>query len=174
LYVTHDQRESLALASHVAVLVAGKIRQFAPALEIYRRAADRFVAGFFGWPPMQFLDGRLEADGEGLQFVGGGLRLRLSDSQSHDLARVNGEAIQIGLRPDAVSASNGYGDFTAIVRSSEVVGDRVYQRLELPGGGKLMAADRLDIPALDGVRQFSAAIERAQFFAPGEFGPRLA
>ncbi|MYM54488.1 ABC transporter ATP-binding protein [Thalassovita mangrovi] len=48
LYVTHDQSEALALADRVAVMEAGRIRQFAAPEVLYREPADCFVAGFVG------------------------------------------------------------------------------------------------------------------------------
>ncbi|SLN41353.1 Trehalose import ATP-binding protein SugC [Aquimixticola soesokkakensis] len=48
LYVTHDQSEALALADRVAVMAAGKIRQFASPETLYRAPLDCFVAGFVG------------------------------------------------------------------------------------------------------------------------------
>ncbi|TDE37555.1 ABC transporter ATP-binding protein [Antarcticimicrobium sediminis] len=48
LYVTHDQGEALALADRVAVMEAGKIRQFAAPEVLYREPVDCFVAGFVG------------------------------------------------------------------------------------------------------------------------------
>ena len=57
LFVTHDQQEALVLGSRIVVLSHGRIQQVAPPLEIYDRPANRFVAGFFGSPAMNFLDG---------------------------------------------------------------------------------------------------------------------
>ncbi|HVU38773.1 MAG TPA: ABC transporter ATP-binding protein, partial [Opitutales bacterium] len=48
IYVTHDQKEALALADRIAVLAAGRIRQVGAPREIYRRPCDRFVADFIG------------------------------------------------------------------------------------------------------------------------------
>ncbi|KAA2317097.1 ABC transporter ATP-binding protein [Pseudooceanicola sediminis] len=48
LYVTHDQGEALALADRVAVMAAGRIRQFAAPEVLYREPVDCFVAGFVG------------------------------------------------------------------------------------------------------------------------------
>jgi multiple sugar transport system ATP-binding protein len=56
VWVTHDQAEAMTLADRVVVLRAGHLRQVGPPREIYRRPADVFVAGFFGAPPMNFLD----------------------------------------------------------------------------------------------------------------------
>ncbi|MEI4472794.1 ABC transporter ATP-binding protein [Frigidibacter sp. MR17.24] len=48
VYVTHDQGEALALADRIAVMDAGRIRQFAAPETLYREPADCFVAGFVG------------------------------------------------------------------------------------------------------------------------------
>lgn len=48
IVVTHDQREAMTMADLVVVMAEGRIRQAAPPLEIYRRPADAFVAGFIG------------------------------------------------------------------------------------------------------------------------------
>jgi spermidine/putrescine ABC transporter ATP-binding subunit len=48
IFVTHDQSEALSLSDRIAVLSEGRIRQVGTPNEIYRRPADRFVAGFVG------------------------------------------------------------------------------------------------------------------------------
>jgi putative spermidine/putrescine transport system ATP-binding protein len=48
IVVTHDQREAMTMADLVVVMSEGRIRQAAPPVEIYRRPADSFVAGFIG------------------------------------------------------------------------------------------------------------------------------
>src|SRR6185369_2494886 len=59
LYVTHDQVEAMTLGDRVVVLDHGTAQQVGRPLDLYERPANRFVAGFLGWPPMNFLDGRL-------------------------------------------------------------------------------------------------------------------
>jgi multiple sugar transport system ATP-binding protein len=63
-YVTHDPVEALALADRVAVLDNGTLQQVDRPQTVYDRPHNRRVAGFFGSPPMNLLDGLLvEADG---------------------------------------------------------------------------------------------------------------
>jgi multiple sugar transport system ATP-binding protein len=57
VYVTHDQEEAMTLGSRVAVMRDGFLQQVAPPMELYRRPANRFVAGFVGSPGMNFLSG---------------------------------------------------------------------------------------------------------------------
>ena len=49
IYVTHDQREALALSDTIAVMNHGRIVQFGSPEGIYRHPADEFVARFVGY-----------------------------------------------------------------------------------------------------------------------------
>ena len=55
IYVTHDQTEAMGLADRIAVMYGGKIDQIGSPLEIYATPATRFVGGFIGIPPMNFI-----------------------------------------------------------------------------------------------------------------------
>ncbi len=63
VYVTHDQGEALTMATHVAVMRAGRIEQLGSPREIYRRPASLFVADFVGSPGINRIAGRLVAHG---------------------------------------------------------------------------------------------------------------
>ena len=55
VYVTHDQEEAMTLGDRIAVLRDGVLQQVATPMELYRRPANQFVAGFIGSPAMNFL-----------------------------------------------------------------------------------------------------------------------
>jgi multiple sugar transport system ATP-binding protein len=55
IYVTHDQTEAMGLADRIAVMYGGKIDQIGTPLEVYATPATRFVGGFLGNPPMNFI-----------------------------------------------------------------------------------------------------------------------
>src|SRR5579859_7483319 len=48
IYVTHDQKEALAVADRIAVMQRGRVLQIGTPEEIYRRPASRDVASFIG------------------------------------------------------------------------------------------------------------------------------
>ncbi|HBQ20548.1 MAG: glycerol-3-phosphate ABC transporter ATP-binding protein [Deltaproteobacteria bacterium GWA2_38_16] len=56
IYVTHDQVEAMTMGDRIVVLNEGKIQQVGTPHEIYHEPANRFVAGFMGSPPMNFLE----------------------------------------------------------------------------------------------------------------------
>jgi multiple sugar transport system ATP-binding protein len=61
VYVTHDQVEAMTLADRIVVLNQGVIEQTGAPLELYRRPANLFVAGFIGSPKMNFVQGAAAA-----------------------------------------------------------------------------------------------------------------
>jgi multiple sugar transport system ATP-binding protein len=86
IYVTHDQEEAMTLGDYVVVLKDGVVHQVDHPLELYERPVNRFVAGFVGTPPMNFLNGRLVGQD--------GLRL------------YEGKAVTLGVRPEGLSDSD--------------------------------------------------------------------
>jgi ABC-type sugar transport system ATPase subunit len=99
LYVTHDQSEAMALGDRLCVLRDGRIQQVGPPAEVYDRPANRFVAGFFGTPPMNFLTGQIRFEkGAGfLDWAGGRVPLPgfLADGVE--------TAVHVGVRPHDLS-----------------------------------------------------------------------
>ena len=100
VYVTHDQAEAMALATRVAVMDKGRIVQYAPPIEIYRRPATTFVANFVGNPPMNLLpvqarveDGRLHLTRRRPRRSG---RCRCRRAA----ARSAGQHLTLGVRPE--------------------------------------------------------------------------
>jgi multiple sugar transport system ATP-binding protein len=97
IYVTHDQTEAMGLADRIAVMYGGKIEQIGSPLEIYATPATRFVGGFIGSPPMNFIK---------VQCSQG--TARIGDAALPCPA--TGKDMELGLRgEDAALSSNGSG-----------------------------------------------------------------
>jgi multiple sugar transport system ATP-binding protein len=124
IYVTHDQVEAMTLADRIVVMHQGKIQQQGSPQELYKRPANRFVAGFIGSPPMNFLKAELDESGGRLLARGGGFALTLPDERRPAMAGFRGRAVDVGIRPSALrlgAGSNGHGvDLDVLV--SEYVG----------------------------------------------------
>ena len=130
IYVTHDQGEAMALGDRVCVMAGGAARQVGTPGEVHDRPADRFVAGFLGEPPMNFLDGTLASAPPGLCFCDrSGLRLRLPETMAAAAARAPGQVV-LGVRPWALQPVRGVAadaeDVIPVeVTAIEALGDRV-------------------------------------------------
>ena len=102
VYVTHDQAEAMTLADRVVVLKDGVVQQVDEPLAIYERPSNRFVAEFFGWPGMNFLDGRVSQENGSLFFVGPRWLLPLAQGQGDGWSARVGEPALLGLRPEDI------------------------------------------------------------------------
>jgi len=72
LYVTHDQVEAMTLGQRMIVMNAGRAEQIGTPTDVYDRPATTFVAGFIGSPPMNLLNGRVDAGGGRFELGNGG------------------------------------------------------------------------------------------------------
>ena len=105
IYVTHDQVEAMTLGDRIAVMDDGELQQVAPPLDLYDRPLNRFVAGFIGTPPMNFLDGRLAGHDGALFFeeaAQGRARVRLPQHLAELLAGRVGGPVVLGVRPEGI------------------------------------------------------------------------
>lgn len=133
LYVTHDQSEALSLGDRVAVMRKGEIVQCDDPLAVYDRPADRFVGGFLGSPPMNFLTGQVDAPADGGPVVVdlGGQSLAGPEA----LRTLHGGPVHLGVRAEAIRVSHEKQPETvsATVQVFEPLGSAVLIGAELSG-----------------------------------------
>ena len=74
VYVTHDQVEAMTMGQRIAVMSQAKLQQVGSPQELYDRPLNKFVAGFIGSPPMNFIPVTLEGSGESAMLKAEGIR----------------------------------------------------------------------------------------------------
>jgi multiple sugar transport system ATP-binding protein len=104
VYVTHDQAEAMTMADRIVVMSQGRIEQVGTPLEIYNLPATLFVAGFFGMPTMNFLEGTVEAGDGDCTFRAAGIEQPLPDTVP---ARIAGRKVVLGVRSEHVLVGDG-------------------------------------------------------------------
>ncbi len=172
VYVTHDHEEAMAMGDRMAVMDQGVIRQVGRPLDVYRTPADRFVAGFLGSPPMNFLEGSLAViDGRVIFSDGASLRVDCGPSLSPTPDR----AI-LGLRPQDLCIKT-IASATTIDATVDLVlprPDGAEIHLRTARGDVLVA--RLtsdDHPSPGTTMNLSVRPESAYLFETGEAGRNL-
>jgi multiple sugar transport system ATP-binding protein len=188
IYVTHDQEEAITLGDRVVVMKDGVVQQSAAALEIYRRPANRFVAGFLGSPPMNFLDGHLvEAQGRlwfqegGRDGAAGGARLPVPPWATTALRAHQSEALVLGVRPEALAA----GSQARFEKADNVIpmevwlvqplGDRADVYFSTPHHPRIVAQMDASVGASVGETiPIYVDLDRVHFFEGGATGRTLA
>ncbi len=95
VYVTHDQTEAITLGQRLAVLRRGRLQQVGTPRELYNTPANLFVAGFIGFPPMNFFPGSVDKGRLQLSVLENGLDLGDGGADVED-----GRQVVAGLRPE--------------------------------------------------------------------------
>ena len=101
VYVTHDQEEALTLGDRVVLLDRGEVQQAGPPEALYDRPANRAAAAFVGWPPMNFLAGRL-AESDGRLVLADGATALPVDERRDEWRPFMGRDVELGIRPEHV------------------------------------------------------------------------
>lgn len=99
IYVTHDQIEAMTLADRIVVMNGGHIQQQGTPAELFKRPVNKFVAGFLGMPPMNFLDASLVENNGTLWAEGKGFKIALPVDRAATLRNAKQSSISLGLRP---------------------------------------------------------------------------
>lgn len=100
IYVTHDQVEALSLGDRIAVMQNGRIVQCGAPMNIYDYPANKFVGGFIGTPPMNFLPGVVRVIDSKPVAVVGESQIAPSAALVPALSAKNSQPILLGIRPE--------------------------------------------------------------------------
>ena len=102
IYVTHDQVEALTMADKIVVMKLGVIQQIGGPLELYNNPDNKFVAGFIGSPPMNFINTKVEAQGDTIFVNEGTFKIEVTPAQAKVLKPYVGKQVTFGIRPEDV------------------------------------------------------------------------
>ncbi|NJE05031.1 ABC transporter ATP-binding protein [Thermococcus sp. M36] len=106
VYVTHDQAEALAMADRIAVIREGEILQVGTPDDVYYKPKYRFVGGFLGSPPMNFIEAEVE-DGR-LNVYGN--RIPLPAQYREIIEKLGVTEVLLGFRPHDAEVLKGRGE----------------------------------------------------------------
>ncbi|MDO1582585.1 ABC transporter ATP-binding protein [Rhizobium oryzicola] len=113
IYVTHDQTEAMGLSDRIAVMHGGIVEQVGSPVDVYNHPATRFVGGFIGNPPMNFIKVPVS---NGKVVVG---------ADHLPVPREAGAEVVLGLRGEAVELSSLPQGLEMKVRVAEPMGSHL-------------------------------------------------
>lgn len=130
VHVTHDQVEAMTMGERICIMKDGEIIQVGAPMDVYRNPANTFVAGFLASPPMNLLEGRLDASSNGaIDAIIGDARLQIPASLAAGFQTHHGKAVIIGLRPEdfhlSAAAARHAVELTVVAITTEVLGPEV-------------------------------------------------
>ncbi len=102
IYVTHDQVEAMTMGERIVVMKDGCIQQIDSPLDLYEKPNNRFVAGFVGSPPMNFMEMTLVEEGKSYWLDEGNFRLKLPDDLKEYVKDYVGKKVDFGIRPEDI------------------------------------------------------------------------
>ena len=152
VYVTHDQVEAMTLADRIVVMNGGVIEQIGAPGEIYNRPATRFVGGFMGAPPMNFIAADSLGDGYG---------------NGEGDADGDGDGITVGLRPEKITLTDepSADNLQGTVIFNEPLGAHTIVHLKLATGDVVtVLSDNADTPPIGTAKHLTFAATDAHLF----------
>jgi multiple sugar transport system ATP-binding protein len=182
VYVTHDQEEAMTLGDLVVVMAGGDIQQAGSPDEVFRTPVNRFVAGFVGTPPMNFLEGVLHRRGDEVVWREAAehpAEIVIPEPLAGHARSKAGQPAVLGVRPGAISVradSDAGLSFPVTVNVVEPLGEQTDLRLTTASGAMLTARVPSVYGRMPGVGQrVRVAIDpaRVHLFEPGPFGRAL-
>ena len=140
IYVTHDQVEAMTMGDRIVVMLDGVIQQIAPPLELYHEPVNKFVAGFIGSPPMNFVNGEVQTQNGSMRFVDptGQVNLEVASDHRDRLQPYAGKKVILGIRPEEFMDNRDQRivpgrSVQANVEVVEPMGSEIYLYLDFAG-----------------------------------------
>lgn len=109
VYVTHDQVEAMTLGHRIAVILNGALQQADAPMTVYEKPVNRFVAGFIGSPPMNFIEGEIKQNGDDVYFQADGFSIKILKELVEYVRDYIGKEAVFGIRPENIWETSSSG-----------------------------------------------------------------
>ncbi len=168
IYVTHDQIEAMTLGDKIVVMKDGYIQQIGAPLYLYNNPINKFVAGFIGTPPMNFLKVKVLEKGSKIVCEEGSFDVTPTAEHQKKLKAYVGQEIWFGIRPEDVEYSEKpvTGAMQLKVTNKEPLGAETHLYLMSNKGQSLIAKTTVNVQfRINDTINLIPNMEKAKFFA---------
>lgn len=121
VYVTHDQVEAMTMGDKIVVMKDGFIQQIGDPLTLYNKPINRFVAGFIGSPPMNFMVVEIKEEGGKIIADEGNFTIELTGKAAEVAKPRVGKKLTFGIRPEDLMYEEKPKDQSFVPVTVEVV-----------------------------------------------------
>jgi multiple sugar transport system ATP-binding protein len=170
IYVTHDQIEAMTMGTKIVVMKDGHVQQIGEPLYLYNHPINKFVAGFIGSPPMNFLTVTIKKEGDKILADEGSFTLTPTAEQQAALKDYVGKEVYFGVRPEDLaylSEPAGENNMQMKVTNKEPLGAETHLFLATKGQSIIarVQASSKESFKLGETVNFKPTMERCKFFA---------
>ncbi len=139
--VTHDQEEAMTMATRIALMETGRIRQVATPDEIYESPTSRFAAEFIG--SVNMIEGRIDEDMKDYVTIRS-TQLPGAIYVGHGISGYEGQEVAFAVRPEKVQISKEepvqpHNKARGKIEDIAYFGSHSVFHVRLPSGYKFMA-----------------------------------
>lgn len=172
IYVTHDQVEAMTMGDRIVVMKDGIIQQIADPITLYDNPKNKFVAGFIGTPPMNFMSGKVGKLNGTLYFQEEKFQVKIVDDMAPKLAPYLGKKVFFGIRPEDIFDKLFIGTaspeftITATVEVIEPMGYEVYLYLNTGAHSFIARVDAHERAEVNQDLEMVFNMSKAHFFDP--------
>jgi multiple sugar transport system ATP-binding protein len=122
----------MTMGDRIVVMKDGFVQQIGDPITIYDHPANKFVAGFIGTPPMNFVNGKIEKRPTGLYFNEGSFSVKIDNAMAEKLSNYENKEVVLGIRPEYIEEkrvsliNNAEWRVSAMVDVVEPIGSEAY------------------------------------------------
>ena len=180
IYVTHDQVEAMTMANKIVVMKDGFVQQIGSPLYLYNYPENKFVAGFIGSPPMNFLTVKVLEEGGAILLDEGSFKIKPDPAHLEYLKEYIDKEVFFGIRPEDMiyTQSTANNSFAVKITVVEPLGADIHLWLST-GTQPLVARTEpnyafnvgdtaLFVPRMEKARYFDRETEKAILPGPGK------
>ncbi|MBI2446984.1 MAG: sn-glycerol-3-phosphate ABC transporter ATP-binding protein UgpC [Candidatus Omnitrophica bacterium] len=170
VYVTHDQVEAMTMGDRIVVMKDGFIQQIADPITLYDKPANKFVAGFMGSPPMNFMDGTIVKKDGKLYFDEDNFHVEIVKEMLDKISKFEGKEITLGIRSENIHDKAFVPDapqgeiVTARVEVVEPMGSEIFLYMNTGKHSFTARVDAHDKPRVNQDLQLVFDMDHVHFF----------
>jgi len=166
IYVTHDQVEAMTMANKIVVMKDGRVQQIGAPLYMYNHPENKFVAGFIGSPPMNFLTVKVEEDGGVVTLDEGSFKIKPDASHVDYLKKYNGKEIYFGIRPEDMNfvEADAPNSFSVKVTVVEPLGADIHLWLNTGTQPLVARTEPNHVFKVNDTVKFAPRMDKARYF----------